>query len=319
MLQKLISSEKTDALYDEWASYREAVTDFIIKSVENDYIKKILTRDRLLRIDKDYDLEKAIEEQGYKPTLAIWGAGGCNDIDLPCLAKYFKLILIDRDIDVLERARERFHLCNDACVCIDLQFFDISLKDYSFFEAMLLEQLPKEDILRYLQELGDNLHFIDYAQLPLFDYSVDMGLSSQFVSRFVAIADFFGRLKELEEGLTYLGRIGLERFENSIYNQTRKLIIHGYELDSYADINALKENYDIDSINHELIFEEGMPELMTCTNVEGNDYFIKLILYRINQRELRLCASALSIWPFIREKNYVMALLSLEKMHKNLE
>lgn len=319
MLKKLIESEITDSLYGEWSAYREAATDFILKSIEDYYIKEALTRDRLLRIGRDYDIERAIMEQGFKPTLAIWGAGGCNDMDLPRLAKYFKLILIDRDTEILEHARERFDISPDICACIDLQFFDINLNAYSLFEAMLLEQLPTEDILNYLRELGDNMHHMDYNQLPSFDFSVDMGLSSQLVSRLAAIAAHYGRLEELKVGLVYLGRLGLRRFEKSEYALTRKMIIHGYELDSDNDINILMDRYDTDLINQELAFEEELPELMTETNVEGNDYFIDLVLSRMTRGELRLCSTGISIWPFSNKKNYVMGMLSLEKMHKNLE
>lgn len=319
ILNKLIISEDTDSRYNQWSSYRNKLTDYIIESVENYYIKEVLVKNKMLRIDKSFNIEEAIGQQGFKPTLAIWGAGGCNDIDVSRLSKYFQLVLIDRDMLTMKKAIERFKLNESSCVCADLHFFDINMKDYSMFEAMLMDNMPIEDIKLFIKELGDRRVIIKQEALPVFDFSVDIGLSSQMVSRLVAIAMLYGRYDEIKESLIKLGQLGIECLEKSITGLTRKMLIHGYELDTDEAMEGIMDRYDIAAINQEIKLDDGIPELFSNSCIEGNAYFARLICDRLDKRELRLLMSEGIVWPFTEDKVYFMGLLSLEILHNNIE
>jgi len=101
----IVASEISDDMYDDWSEYRNHITDYIFSAVENHIIKKKLKEDSCIRLKNLHSKELLATTDDSKPTLAIWGAGGCNDIDIKRLAKYFKLILIDRDIEILNKAK----------------------------------------------------------------------------------------------------------------------------------------------------------------------------------------------------------------------
>lgn len=114
------------------------------------------------------------------------GAGQCNDIDISLLSNYFNLVLIDCEQEKINEARSKY-IKNNSCICTDIPFWNIDHEAYELFEAMLVDALPVENITRYIDEYINNQRKIKYNELPKFDYSIAIGLSSQLCSRFIAL------------------------------------------------------------------------------------------------------------------------------------
>ena len=79
---KMIASENTDSMYEKWSEYRNELTDYIIEGIEHLHIRRKLADTGKRRIYGEYNIETIVAEKVNRPTLAIWGAGGCNDIDI---------------------------------------------------------------------------------------------------------------------------------------------------------------------------------------------------------------------------------------------
>ena len=204
---EMIKSENTDDCFEMWSGYRRFLTDYIIGCC------------------KGSDVFAPGTEQIHKPSLAIWGAGACNDIDLAELDKYFSLTLIDRDIEAMGRALARYGLSNVKCV--DLGFWSISDEEYRHIEELLADRAHEDadsraydtisELIQYLDDIADRevskVNRVIYEgnisdtadgrarrdNCLQFDFSVAAGLSSQLCSRIAALCHIYaGHFNERE-------------------------------------------------------------------------------------------------------------------------
>ena len=123
ILDKMIESERIYGADEPWAEYREALTDFIIANC----------RERNL------------------PTLAIFGVGEAWDLDLRRLSEHYRLILIDRDIDGVKRAIDRYGV--KEAVVADIPFWQHSHEDAHIFEELLRDGVEPEIVVEHLQDI----------------------------------------------------------------------------------------------------------------------------------------------------------------------
>jgi len=101
--------------YDNWSTYREALTDIVIKDLDLDnkdtsYIQK----DGIVHSHKTSEESYVHGARGtgtIARSIAVLGAGPCNDIDLSRLHDVYSHIeLMDVDIDSMQDALERYGL-----------------------------------------------------------------------------------------------------------------------------------------------------------------------------------------------------------------
>ena len=105
ILDKMIESERIYGADEPWAEYREALTDFIIANCR---------------------------ERGL-PTLAIFGVGEAWDLDLRRLSEHYRLILIDRDIDGMKRAIDRYGV--KEAVVADIPFCSTAMRTHIYLKS----------------------------------------------------------------------------------------------------------------------------------------------------------------------------------------
>ena len=334
---KMIASENTDSMYEKWSEYRNELTDYIIEGIEHLHIRRKLADTGKRRIYGEYNIETIVAEKVSRPTLAIWGAGGCNDIDIVRLAKYFKLILIDYNVDMIKSARDRFGLTEDECLCVDLHFWDISDEDYLMYEALLRDRAKVEEISDFLNELSDKIHMPDYESLPKFDYSVVVGLASQLNSRFAAIlhmmmyeaqsenddtsATIYSRdeLSMLQKAVLQLNRVAVNCLLDAVMTMTKHGFVTGHELytvsadeetDVRNQIGSMNETAEISMIEGNCDFV--MPEHRST--ISGNDVFEENVRNLVNnEKELIVVNNQAMLWPFADGKSYLMLMNILEK------
>lgn len=313
--EDMLKTENTDYCFDVWSGYREELTDYIISSVEDFYRKKKLTNIGKRQFQTAYDMEQISEELAAKPTLAIWGAGGCNDIDLLRLANYFRLVLIDHNMERIQAAKDRYGLKPEDCLLTDLKFWDISKEDYLMFEALMKDKAPIDEVEEYIVELIHKVESIDYSLLPNFDFSVAVGLFSQLNSRFAALAHLHQYSENLSNIFIKLNKCAMEATMRAIKQMTDKALVVGYEEKVLYDIDVEEARELIDIINEEreeTLFNRAMEALRMVSEVSGNDELCRGVLKEIEIGKFECVSHKSILWPFTSDKFYIMNVLSLE-------
>lgn len=311
--EEMIQTEGTDCLYDVWHDYREELTAYIIASIEHACIRERLREEEILRPKKTYNIEEILKTKAEKPVLAIWGAGGCNDIDIVRLSNYFKLVLIDRDVDKIKAARQRFGLREEDCLCVNLHFWNIEHEDYKLFEALLLDEAKTDEVECFLRDMVGNMITPDYSDLPNFDYSVVVGLASQLNIRFAAMAHMYGMYEMLAPVLREMNELAVQKLMYAVERMTRKQIILGYEAQnvdmcSEKDVENLCMRYDEET--------ESMCPISGSVTIAGNDVLEKYVCLQVEGGQWRILCHKALLWPFSQKKKYLMMNLSFVRQEQ---
>lgn len=291
----MIKTEDTDSMYQAWEGYRKELTSYICKALKT-YCKR-------------------------KSWIAIWGAGGCNDIDIRELSVDYKLLLIDRDVEKLIQVRNRLGLNDKECKVADLEFWNIADEDYEMFQALLMDGADTDEIQSYFDDLIHNM----ITPINLEEYSVEgsvvVGLASQLNARFAAMVHLQRerisdtRMEELMDMLDNMNQLATEKLFISVRQITNKILITGYETcgcsseeDAIEECNRLKE-----------CFEKGLDDGYYLSGneanyikVAGNEYWHRLLYNAVLMDKVEEAGLIQVInWPFLSNKNYPMLLLSL--------
>ena len=311
----LVKSEDTDIYHISWTKYRNEVTDFIIEAIESYYIKSRLKQSGKKRLSSYMDMKAIVEKLGKKPTLAIWGAGGCNDIDVRRLANYFRLVLIDHNLDKISSVREKYGFSEKECVCIDLKFWDFTETDYLMIEALIKDRVDRQEIEKYINKLVESMDDISGKDIPHFDFSIVAGLTSQLNSRFAALFHINEYPHNMYEFLSRINHIAVSRLLNVIMDLTEKLIIFGYEKEAVLcdEVNRLEQR--ISNLNDE-IFSNQEEVFCLGSRIAGNDCLTDGLNDLVQTGSLISFYERYMEWNFINEKSYLMHFVSFEKTFK---
>lgn len=319
----MIKTEKSNDMYEAWQEYREELTDTILSYIESYHIKRELLINKNIRLSRDYGIEDAVAKMDKKPVLAIWGAGGCNDIDVEKLSKYFKLVLIDHQLDVVTEVIKRFNLPSDT-VAMDMKFWDVSDDEYRMFEALLSDGKP-EEIKDYLGEISGRMPVYNLGVEKLFDYSVVIGLASQLNVRFMALAKKYSNVDlDFMAGLVGdMNKKAVDALWNSVSTMTKNLVIYGYEaacfdksLDEYSEEVLSRKKEHINEEAEEKIslgeipywIDENLTGIMGSRELETK---LKSVEEFGEYGSIANCRSL--IWNFTVWKSYLMLLVALER------
>lgn len=186
--------------FESWAAYREEVTDLILAGASQpDLIPEASLQTSIQDVDRS---RRAMPTSDTKATgsIALFGIGPANDIDLQRLSEHFgRITLIDLDRESMERGLARYGLQH----CPKVELWDISLsgvtmEDVAAFFETLYDQVVQsgrtlteaafmkmslsalEKIRRKVVSSREELR----AKLPTehYDMVVSVGLHSQFWS-----------------------------------------------------------------------------------------------------------------------------------------
>lgn len=310
--EEMIKTECTDERYDAWTDYRNALTEYIIQGIGHHYRKEKIKTLGVRRLPADVCIDTLFEEQVAKPVVAIWGAGGGNDIDLPKLAKYFKLVLIDHNMEQLQKTRTRFGLTEEQCSCVDMQFWDISQDDYKMLEAMLVDGLSDEDIIAYVDEIIMRMQTHEYRKLPKFDFSVCVGLASQLNSRLGMLFTIHGRSGKLTDYVRGLNDIAVNKLADTIFVMTKNALMYGYEITSLKKTDTLLADL-LTYEPEEWVERDEWPPHDLTTIVSGNDNLSEWISENLMNGLIEPQNYETVVWPFAEKKHYIMMFCFLTK------
>jgi len=107
--------------YTDWENYRNTVTDYLIAQTN--------------QVSLPLSFHPSMRRTELLPTLAILGAGACNDLDLRRLSSHFsKITLLDYDTGSMQQALNTYHLKHTNTVeCLTLSLNGITSSDYQDF------------------------------------------------------------------------------------------------------------------------------------------------------------------------------------------
>lgn len=174
---QLKKMQRIPGAYEKWAGYRCAMTDYILSNT------------------------------GRDSSLAVFGAGCCNDIDLARLVGHFgSITLYDIDEAAMRQALMRCQLHEYPGIGIHvLNLTGITASDYEAFSDLLTGQLQlfgtsidpellAAGALSYLHTIYDRIrnHRIQLGK-DRFDYTVSFGLHSQLNNMFAWIWNAFAQ------------------------------------------------------------------------------------------------------------------------------
>lgn len=203
--EEMILSETTDDYYNYWKEYRDELTDYILSQVSLD------------------------------DTIAIWGAGGCNDIDIRRLSDDNELILIDRDVDKCEKAIKYENITDRSIAVMDLHFWELDYEWYKLLEAMLEDHVEPEIIIGHIQDAAIRMQEYDYSNIKHADVSIMCGLVSQLNSRIAGLLYIKGKKYTVSEKelimseITQMNKLAVNRTMKAVKELTNNMLILGLE------------------------------------------------------------------------------------------
>ena len=219
LYDQLRTLQVMDNAFTEWTDYRKDLTDYIITHTLSNQ------------------------------SLAIWGAGRCNDLDLERLSSHFQSItLLDQDENAMQAAIYRYNLGDSKNIHTRvIDFVGITDEDYRQYAAYLVDEVRKKGIhIKYnclvevvLEVLEHLYQKIIYHAIPIeknsFDYAIVIGVHSQLISMLEWIWSIILQTIQQEEyevrhAIGMMNDGVVEKFNQTVLNTTRKNVIMGYEL-----------------------------------------------------------------------------------------
>ncbi len=323
--EKMIKTEDSAQMYDAWASYRKDLTAYISDRVDDYYRRKHLLQTGKLR-DKSFSMETVLEKLGEKPVVAIWGAGNCSDLDLHNLSRFARLVLIDREVDRIIQARNRYGLSERECQCVDLGFWEIYEEEEQWFASLLKQNADEEHLAQYLNRIEQSVlkQQADCLKTSgLFDFSVTVGLASQLNARFWGLLHIYGRniqsMPRVKEALMHMNMAAAGRLYDAVIATTKHAVFCGNEL-CFAECEQQETLSDMaagwsDSCEEALYRGACLKATDQC-EVAGSREFLQILEAGIEQGETRIAHRRGMVWPFSPEKYYFMDVLMLEFVNK---
>lgn len=163
-------------------------------------------------------------------TVAIWGAGKCNDIDLDYLSKVFKEVhLFDQNTNSIKSGLESHQLTDEQISRIHIHSgFDFVGTDDNFYkqiEEMLLAKSPIKQIIKVIRSQANQLNsYTPFQNVNReFDVSISLAVHSQLFLKTMLLLekhkDYFGKeyTRKLYEECKYLYFVGSKTYNEFLY------------------------------------------------------------------------------------------------------
>lgn len=269
--------------------------------------------------------KKVLEEiDDISDSIAIYGAGECNDIDLNDICKRFnKVTLIDIDKNILNRGLNKVELKNKNKInVLEIDLLDIDDSIYEEFELLLKSKASLKKIKKFIIKVANEIEKKQInIPIEIHDVSVCLGVHSQLTYTFMGtLAEYFGNydikdIKKIDGNLEYLNNKTAERLNNLIFKYTSEYAFIG--LDIMEISKSLKTDIYIPQLLEHINKSnfKGLSEIVYRCPVRGSYECLNDILKRINQEKINQQCINYYIWPFDELKSYVFYLMT-EKIKK---
>lgn len=252
---ELIKLQTIPNAFKHWQTYRADVTNYIISHAKGD------------------------------STLAIFGAGACNDFDLSLLSNHFSdITLFDENETAMQTALHTYNLIDSSSIHKHVtDFVGISADDYCDFSNALQSYIRTHGLSSDLNVLtkiaADYLtHFYQNVNLTsldfgtnCFDYSITFGVHSQLNNTLAQLWHIFTE-SICQTDTTIIQKISDEnnliipKFNTAILRATRLASFFGTEIENTYFPGAIQGAYQSisDLREHHIIKEEAITYWPFC-------------------------------------------------------
>lgn len=218
LYDQLLQLQVIEHAFSEWQTYRSQITKFIIEHT--------------------------------KPgqSLAICGAGRCNDLDLVLLKEHFQHItLLDKDENSMLEAKKQYGLETESYVdTLKIDFVGISDTTYRQYADTLIAEAKKygkatnvhhlaEVVLKLLLQLEPQLaNLSSPLETGQYDVVVAVGVHSQLLNMLEWIWGIILETLELDEPLVRkkigeMNTLAVEKLNDLLFAMTKSCLIIGIE------------------------------------------------------------------------------------------
>ena len=277
--------------YEDWQEYRNSLTNYLIQ--ETNHVSVPLT------------FHANMDETTLLPSLAIIGAGACNDIDLQTLLSHFSTItLLDYDKEAMDTALETYHLKDCPYVeCKTISLNGLSDSHYQEFCNKLQDYIqstsgnftPEEFENYAIMLVDDYLTSIADYSIPLtensYDYICCFGVHSQLQAMFSYIFHVFEmNIKELyfpnadDFNVRFTTRLKKEnetfipRFHDALLNCAKQAVFLGLEQKRTSNDEAIEGAYQaIQDINNRNVLKKETTMLWSFLPQDNIEYVMSII------------------------------------------
>lgn len=134
--------------YSDWSQYRATLTNYLVNAID--------------QVSVPLQISPSLLEDEPLPSLAIIGAGACNDLDLNELSLHFSTItLVDSDESSLQTAKERYSQIQNKLTFDNQSLTGIYDEDYIEF---------CEELQFYVRETSDILNAEQFTHFAIQQY-----------------------------------------------------------------------------------------------------------------------------------------------------
>lgn len=208
--------------YNSWKHYRNTLTQYLISQTD--------------QVSLPLSFHADMHSSELLPTLAIIGAGACNDLDLAYIVPHFsKITLIDNDEAAMQQALKRYQLAHDTSIHLfpaslngitdsDYQQFCEALQTY--IQLNHLSLTPEDFEAFALSQIENIFQKNKQAAIPLapaaYDYIWCFGVHSQLQAMFSYIYHVF--MINLQNTLFQDTTVFREAFSNRLKKENDSFI-----------------------------------------------------------------------------------------------
>lgn len=267
--KQLRRTETIDGAFDSWRLYRDNLTRYILDSVS------------------DYE------------SIALFGVGQSNDIDLTTLENNFnQVILLDRDLQAMKEGLKQYQLeASTKIKILECDFLGITNEEYCRYEEVIRAAFLKHKEIQQIEnivldELYAMIRKIEYHKLDLGTYAnvILIGVHSQLNALFERIWSIYAQAfkqnsNKIYEFIKQMNAMAVCKLNNAVIASTQHKLILGYERTvagkSSRVEGAIQAEYDI--------------------------------IQRQNNGEIMVTDSKKLEWPFYQQSIYDMLILTIEK------
>lgn len=280
--ESLRKTEYIDDAYERWREYRRSLTSYVLCCLE-------------------------------KPSkLAIIGAGACNDYDLSLLlSEGHEITLIDYDMGAMRKGLARQHIGHEVTL-IELDVFPVGVSGYHGLEDLFQRNASFADVIEYLDRVSGQALQSSWELPGQYDMVLAAGLHSQLSIALITLLQEYRRLgmvcfnrEELLSYARYVSDINT-KLAKRVHEEVCKAasrFLYGCEYASFGKKDATI--YEMKAL-----FEQGradVVEKLGLSRVEGAYQLEQMLGRELMEKRLVLEGVCYFVWPFHREKQYLMA------------
>ena len=294
--EELLKTEQIPDAYQRWEEYRLSVTEYIMAKL--------------------HPMEH----------IAILGAGALNDIELRTLLDLgVQIDLLDYDVHAVMQGVQNqlgsrwveYHSKEQLRV-MDYDVWPVGIAFYHEVERLFLAQSPIKVVIDALKDLTNQIEKEEMAPMEQYDTMICMGLHSQVMVHFVALLQYYVRegkvlydeasITQFQSQIADMNDCMVKRLQEHLLKHCKRMIL-SYE---YATFDTEDENlYEV----LDLLYQGNMAAVEQCSlsRVQGALQLEQWLGQQFYHGAIQILQNAYAVWPFSKDKQYLMALYEITK------